>query len=427
MKTKIKRLPKAQVELRVEIDADTFEKFLEKALFVLSKDLEVPGFRKGQVPKEIALREIGKNNLLQKAAELAIREKYLEAVLEYKLEVISQPKVEILKLAPKNPFCFRAIFTTLPEISLPDWRKLSSQIVRKKISVKDSEVEEALTWLQKSRPKFKELEREAKKGDFVEIEFSSPQIEGRRMQKDAFLLGKGHLIKGFEEKLVGMKKGEEKTFSLFFPKKHFQKKLAGKKVDFKVKMVKVSKVEFPEINDQFAREVGNFENLARLRQSIKEGIKMEKELAESQRVREEILKIIEKNCEFEIPEILIETEKQRMLKDLKTRVLRELNLSFKDYLEQIKKSEKEILDSFETVALEKVKRFLILREIAKRENIEVSDEEVREEMNKILEKYPSIERAKQDIDLERLKDYTKEKIRTEKTLAKLESFTIPNS
>jgi len=422
MKAKLKKLPYSNVELEVEIGAEDFEIFFERAFLILSKDLEIPGFRKGKVPRNIAQSKIGQENILMEAAKLAIRESYLKIILEQKLEVISQPKVEILKLAPKNPFSFRATFSVLPKVELPDYKKIASKIKKNKISVTKSEVEETLTWLRKSRPRLKELEKPAKKGDFVEIEWSSPQIEKGKVQKDAFLLGKGHLIKGLEETIAGMKKGEQKSFSASFPKDHFQKEIAGKKVDFNIKMIRVSEAEFPELNDKFAQELGNFKNLKALVESVKEGLRMEKELAERQRVREEILRGIEKEVGFEVPDILIETEKQKMLADLRERVLSGLNVSFEDYLEKIKKSEKELLDSFSTEAQKRVKRFLILREISRREKILVSDNEVEEEMNKILGRYPSVERAKKDIDLKRLKGYTKETIRTEKTLRFLENL-----
>ncbi len=422
MEIKLKRLPKAEAELEIEIGPEMFEGFFETALSKLAKNLELPGFRKGKVPLEIALREIGEEKILMEAARLAVRESYLQAISEKKLEVISQPRIEILKLARKNPFRFRVLFAILPEIELPDYKKIASGVKRKKISVEDSEIKDTLTWLQKSRPTIKEIKRGARKDDFVEIEFSSPQIDNGIVQKDAFLLGKGHLIPGFEDKLKAMKKGEKKRFSLRVPQEHFRQEIAGKEIDFKVRMLKVSETELPEINDEFARSLGNFKNLEALKQSIKEGIRTEKELAESRRIREEILTKTEKECKFEIPEMLIEMEKQRMLETLKNETLKNLNLSFEEYLARIKKTKEELLISFQAEAQKRVKRFLTLREIAKKEKIEVLEEEITEGVSKILSQYPDMERAKKEIDPERLRSYTEEAIRNEKTLARLESF-----
>jgi len=422
MKSKIKRLPKSEVELEIEVEAEVFEKFFENTLSQLTKELKLPGFRKGKVSREIALEKIGLENVLMEAAKIAVRESYLQTLSENKLEAISQPKIEILKVAHKNPFCFRASFFVLPGIELPDYKKISSEVKKRDISVGESEVKETLSWLQKSRSTLKPLNRVSQKGDFVEIEFSCPQIEKGTPQKDNFVLGEGHALKDFEGQIENMKEGEQKKFSVTFPKDHPQKEIAGKTIDFDVKMLKVSEVQLSEINDQFAKDLGKFESLEKLKENIKEGIKMEKATEEGQRIREEILSEIEKALIFEVPEILIEAEKQRMLSTAKQTVPRDFKISFEEYLEKVKKSEKEILDSFEAEAKKRIKRSLVLREIAKNEKIAVSEEETKEEINKILTQYPDIDRTKKDIDLEGLKSYTEEIIRNEKVLTRLESF-----
>jgi len=214
--------------------------------------------------------------------------------------------------------------------------------------------------------------------------------------------------------------GQEKEFSVIFPKNHFRKDLTGKKVYFKVKMKSVKRVIFPEINNQFAKSLGRFENLTALKKSIKGGLKMEKEDQESQRVRQEILGKVVENSKMETPEILIETEKKRMLEDIKKLVANKFKISFPDYLTKIKKTEKELLDTFSLEAKRRVANFLVLREISKREKIEVSEGEIGAEINKFLRSYPSIEK---ELDPEKLKSYYKEAIRNEKTLQFLEKLS----
>jgi trigger factor len=217
-----------------------------------------------------------------------------------------------------------------------------------------------------------------------------------------------------------MTPGQEKFFSLKFPDDYFQKNLAGNLVDFKVKMISVQKMELPEINDDFAKSLGRFENLENLKKSIAEGIKMEKENYESQRIRGEILEKIAKETKVEIPEILIETEKKKMLENLKNLVSEKLKIEFKDYLEKIKKDEKKLFDSFSVEAENKIKYALILREISKREKIEVSDKEIKFSINEFLKNYP-IEKLK-ELDLDQLKSYYEEAIRNEKVLKMLENL-----
>jgi trigger factor len=422
MKVSIKKLPKSQIQLEIELAPQEFDEFLEKTTFELGKDLEIPGFRKGKVPQNIIEKEIGKEKILFEAAQNAIKETYVRAILENEIEAISQPEIKILKLAPGNPFLFQAIISVLPEITLPDYRGIASQTKRRKIVVSEREVEDALLWLQKSRAKFIEKNEPAQKGDFIEIEFSSPQIEQNAKKQDNFILGQGGFVPGFEENLVNMTVGQEKEFSVKFPEKHFKKELAGKKIHFKVKVKSVQKIILPKLDDEFAKNVGRFENLEALKNSIQEGLKMEKENRESQRLRQEILEKILRETKVEIPEILLENEKKRMLEDFKKTISERFKTSFEDYLKEVKKTEKEILETFSSSAERKIKYYLCLREIAKREKIEVSQEEIKFAINGFLKSYPSVEKAEKELDLEKLKSYYKEAIRNEKTLKFLEQL-----
>jgi len=451
MKTSVKKLPKSQIELKIEVSAEEFNQFIEKAAAELGKDLEIKGFRKGKVPKEIIEKEVGSEKILIEAADLTVEENYKKAILENKIEAILQPKIEIRKLAKGDSFIFLAKTAVLPEIKLPDYKKIASKIKRKKNIVEEKEITEALKWLQKSRAKFTLKNQAAEIGDFVEIEYcrSTPLSEPRPSRagslkpkeadyhetwKDAFILGEGHFLPGFEEKLIGMRAGpasapdgatagkEEKEFSLTIPEKHPLRKY-GREITLKVKMNSVQDVELPEIGDQLAKSLGKFENLAELKKNIKEGLNLEKERAESQRVKNEILEEINQASEYEVPEVLITREQEQMLENLKRNVPDSFKIPFVDYLKKIKKTEKEILDSFLPEARKKVKNFLVLREIGKREKIEVSENEIKEEVNKILKNYQNIETAQKNLDSEKLKDYTKEAIKNEKIFQLLEQFT----
>ena len=436
MKLSLQNLPDSKIKILIELSAQEFQEFIERAIEELSQDLVIEGFRKGKVPKEIAMHHLAKEQILERALQRAVEKSYLKVIFENKIEAISQPKIEITKtpqlipsLDPResflfvtSPFAFEAEVQILPSFDLPDYKKIASNVKRRKIEVEEKEVEDTLNWLQKSRAKRSQVLSPAQKGNFVEIEFSSPQIGTAQPQKDAFILGQGHLIPGFEENLEGMRPGEEKEFSLIFPTEHFQKDLAGKKIKFLVRMKSVQKIELPEINDDFAKELGRFENLQKLKESIREGIYKEKEIAESQRIRGEILdKIIEATF-MELPEILIEREKERMVAELRVGVEKKFQIPFRDYLQKIKKTETELKNSFSEPAKKRVKSYLLLKEIAKKENIEVTEEEIETEINKFLKYYPSKEKAERELDIEQLKVYNREMIKNEKTLARLESF-----
>ena len=402
MQHSIKKLTESKLEIKVEIPASDFDQFYDKTLAELGDNLEMPGFRKGKAPKEIVEKTIDQEEILTRTADTAIKESYSKIVSENNLEVLGNPEVEILKMALKNPFEFKIKVFIMPEIKLPDYKKIASEIKRGKVEVAEKEIEDALNWLQKSRAKFSLKEGLSQKGDWVEIEYSQ---EGLPLQKDAFVLGQGKLIPGFEDNLEGMKAGEEKEFELD------KKKL-------KTKMISVQKMELPEITDEFVKSLGKFENIAALKQSIEIGMKEEKEILETERIRKEILEKIAQKTEMEIPEILIAEQKKRHLETMKKQVSENLKMNFNQYLEKIKKAEKDILDSFKDISQKQVKESLVLREIENKENIEVSLEEVEKEVSNLLKSSP-----KEKVDLEGLKSYTKEVIKQEKTFQLLEGLS----
>ncbi len=308
-------------------------------------------------------------------------------------------------------------------ITLPEYKKISQGVKRKRIKVKESEVEQTLQEIRKSRPKLRQVLRPAKIGDFVEIEFwgVSPPLPRER---DAFLLGSGQLLPGFEEQIINLAPGQEKEFILCVPQSHYRKDLAGKEVKFRISLKQVQEVEFPELTDEFAKSLGKFESLADLKRSIKEGLSLEKELQESQRVREEILNLILKETKIEIPKELVERVKTRQLEELKEFVQNQFKIPFGNYLENIGKSEKELKNSLEESARKQIAFSIILSEIAKREGLTVSDQEVNDEIQKYLNKshFRTPKEVQEKIDLDQLKSYTREMLIQQKVLEMLENL-----
>jgi trigger factor len=421
MKVNSKKLPKSEVEISSEIPWEEFKPYVDKAYSILGENVAVKGFRKGNIPQDILEKEIGQDKILAQAADLAVKDKYPQAVYKENIEPISSPEVNIIKLAKGNPFEFKVKVSVLPDIVLPDYKMIASKVEKKQVSITDKDVEDALKWTQQSKAIFTTLGRGAKKDDFIEIEYQSPQLENNKIFEDKFIFGKANVAPGFEENLEEMKKDEQKEFNIVFPKEHNNKMLAGKNIAFKVKIKSVQKMELPELNDEFAKKLGKFEDLKALRNNIKENLGKEKELEQKQKTRNEILEKIAQDCKCEIPEILVENQKDNLLEDLKQKVDQGLKIPFTEYLTQIKKTEKEIKDSFKDPAEKRVKNFLALREIGKKEEIKISKEEIEEETNKTLKNYPDKEEVKK-IDIERLKDYTESAMYNEKVFKKLESF-----
>jgi trigger factor len=209
---------------------------------------------------------------------------------------------------------------------------------------------------------------------------------------------------------------------LKIPESHSSKTLAGKEVAFEIEMKNVQNAEFPELDDQFAKNLGKFETIDQIRKNIEQGLSEEKKLSEKQRLRNEILENIAQQSSLEIPEELINQEKARMLENLKNQVAQRFQMSFEEYLKEIRKTEKELLDSFQEEAEKRLRGILVLMAIGEKEGVKAEEEEIKQKTDQILKNYPNPEEAKKNIDPERLKEYTKEEIKNEKTLAELESF-----
>jgi len=420
MKTEIKKLKQSNIEINVGLDWQELELYFQKALKQISGQVKMEGFRPGKAPQNMVADKIGDSHILEEAAELAIQDKYHEIIHQENIEPISKPEVAILKLAKNNPFEFKVKVAVLPDIKLPDYKKIVSTIEKKIVQVDNSEVEETLKWIARSRAEFSDLARPCQKGDWLEIEYQSPKIEMNRRFEDAFLLGEGKFIPGFEDELYGLEPNNEKDLKITFPVEYFNKELAGQEVDFKAKIRAVKEMKLPELNDEFAQKIGRFKDIVELRANIKDGIQKEKDNGELQNWRNAALEKISQEMEAEIPESMAAMEKEKMLADIKKEVDEHLKISFDDYLKQVKKTSQELDAELAKQAEQRLKNFLILRAIGQKEGIEVAEEEITQAIDKFLTSYP--QEHQQEIDRERLREYYKERIEHEKVFQLLENF-----
>ncbi len=421
MKTEIKKLPQSQIEIEFELTAEEFGKYFDKALLALKEHVKIDGFRKGQVPLKMVEEKIKPEELLMEAGDLAVKATYPKFVEEQKLEPIGDPEVQIKKIAKGNEFLFTVTVSVLPEIKLPNYKEIASHIKGKEISVDEKEIQDTIDYLQKSRAKFTTENRPAQDKDFVEIEYSNEAINDNKTVKDRFILGQGGFLKDFEENVIGMKAGDQKEFTAKFPENMPRKDLAGKPALFKVKMLSVQKMELAEINDEFAKSLGAFDSLVALKENLKEGITLEKQESEKQRTRGEVLEKISMQITFDIPEKMVEFEKERLLEDLKVQVNNQFNMSFEKYLASVNKTEEEIKNTYKLEAEKRIKNFLVLREIGKAEHIEVTPEEIAKDLQKLMKNYTQ-DQLKQ-IDINQLTEYSKGAIFNEKIFQFLENLS----
>ena len=407
MKYEIKEATATKKKVEIEVSAEDFNNYYSQTLKKISAEAEIPGFRKGKVPEDMVESRVTKEGVLSEAAEIAIRESWAKFLAESKEEAISQPQVEVIKIAKDNPLIFTAEFEILPEIKLP---KLDSAKVEKSsVEVTDQEVEDAIKWIQQSRAKYSEKISGAEDGDLVEFTFSCLDIENDPEKKDRIVLGKGHYIEGLEDTLRGMKREEVREFETRYPQEN-----KDKKIKISVKVDSVKKVEIPEVNDEWVKGLGAFNTVEELKKDIKEGIKKDKEVAEIQRVREESIKKLIEKTEIEVPKTLIKREQDFMLNNIKERCLSELKINFEEYLKQVKKTEEEITKELEEIAKEKVKGFLVLHQIVKDEKIEVTEEEISQKIEEMLNQYPNKEEIKKTMDEVQVRLYIEDELKREK-------------
>lgn len=407
MKIKVQKLPQSLIELTIELSPEEFDNFLKRAEEKLFREITIPGFRVGKAPLDLLRREVGETRIYEEASKIAIEETYWQAIKEEKLEPISLPKIEIIKIARNNPFIYKVKFFNLPQVKIGQIEKI--KVKRKKIKIEEKDVEKVLNELRKSRRKEVAVERPAQKGDLLDIDLemflNNIPVEGGQGRNISYLLGESYYIPGLEEKLIGIKRGEIREFSLDYPEDFYDKKLAGKKVDFKIKVNAIYQIELPSLDDSFAQSVGRFKNLTELKDQLRKNLEEEQIAKEEERLEIEILeKLISISTFEEIPEILLEEEKEKMLSELEESLER-MNLKFEDYLTHLKKSKEDLKKDFIPQAERRVKTSLIIKKIIQENNFSIGEEELDRAINELLNYYRYDLEAQKNIRTEEYRNY----------------------
>ncbi len=422
----IKKLPKSQIEILLAVPAPELEKFLDMAAEELSKEIKIDGFRPGKAPRNIVEQKLGSEKVLAHGAEKAVRKSYVDSITKNKIEAIGEPKITITKIAPGNDLEFKVVVSVMPEITLGNHRKDVKNIKKeKRVGVSEKDVDSELNNLARSRAKLITVNRPARVGDRVEIDFEA-QIEGKTIEggvskNHPLTIGENYFIPGFEDKLIGMKEGEEKTFELPFPSDYHKKELAGKPATFKVRISLVQQKELPKIDDEFAKNLGKFENLEKLKANLKEGMEAEKEKKNQEKWRTEAIEEIVKSSQMEIPDILVNGELDKMMVEFEQNIA-QMGMAMETYLSNLKKSKEDLQKDWQEPAAKRVKAALVLREIAEAESITVESQEIEEEMNKVIAYYKNMGSLEKNIDMERLYNYTKGVLLNEKVFQLLENL-----
>lgn len=427
-------LPHSEIEIEISLSPDEFAPHLKTAAALISEKMKIEGFRPGKASYEAVKNKIGEHAVYEEAAEVAVRASYSKArealVQNGKLSgeqaAIGRPEVTITKLAPGNDFTYKIKMAVMPSVSLPDWRAIAHKSLadKKDQTVTDEEIEKAIRWLAESRMKLVAASRSAAHGDHVEVDFEirhdGVKIAEGDSRNHPLVIGQGKFMPGFEDALIGMRNGEQKSFTLAVPHDWREASVAGKSLDFAVTMKAVQERILPEITDEFAKGLGAFETLEALRANVRDGILAEKKERENQRIRGAIIAEIAQQSKMELPAVLVGAEIEKMLAELKAGIS-DLGMQWPDYLLHIKKTEEELRAGWQDEAKNRVRAALCLREIAREENIAPSEEEITARANQYLAQFKNANEAGKNIDPTELRDYATGIIKNEKVFALIES------
>ncbi len=413
-----KQLPQSQIELTITVPKESLTTHLHNAANRLSERGAVKGFRPGKVPYDIMVRHVGEMAILQEALEDIVKESFYEAVTAEKLSTIGMPKITMKKVAPGNDLEYTAIVALLPKVELPDLAKIS--ITKKTASVSDEQVNETLNALRGMHATEVVKSGPAESTDKLVIDMNilldNVPVEGGQAKDYQVYLSEPHYIPGFNEQVTGLKKGDEKKFSLAFPKDHYQKMLAGKNVDFQVTVKDVFERQLPELNDELAKKVGQ-KSAEELRVLIKNNLLQDAERRAVEQTEIDMLNtLIEKTTFGDIPEVIVDAERQKMFYELQ-RDLEKNGITIEQYLSDIKKKEEELFNDFKAQAEKRAKAALLSRQVATEQHIVVSDEELSKEIEMMKAIYKDNKEAQENLKKKEVHDTIATSLQNRKVIA----------
>jgi len=386
---KWEKLENNQGVLTVEVDADQVNLALDEAFKKVVKKVNVPGFRKGKVPRKMFENRFGVESLYQDALDILLPKAYGQAVREAGIEPVDRPEVDVEQMEVGQKLVFKATVTVKPEVKLGDYKGLS--VEEKDFTVGEEQVEEELKTLQARHAELVTVEEgPAAIGDSANIDFEGFQdgvaFEGGKAEDYALELGTGTFIAGFEEQVVGMAIGEEKEITVTFPEEYHSPNLAGKEAMFKVKLNSLKRKNLPELDDEFAKDVSEFDTLEEYKADLKAKLEEKAEAEKKNHVREQLVLKATENAEIEIPDVMVESELDQMVKEFEQRLqMQGMNLEL--YYQFSGTDESALRDQMRKDAVLRVRTALVLEAIANAENLETKEEDVDQELEQYAKMY----------------------------------------
>ena len=380
-KVEIKKQKENEVKLQIEVDKVKINSKLDKVYNDTSYKIKIPGFRKGRIPKNILNLHLGKDYFYDKTAEELIPECYLEAIKKIDIKPINQPEIKVIQTEEDKPLIFEATVQIMPELKLGSFDKISIQ--KEDIKVTASDVKNEIMRIQENQAKLNVVEnRKSKKNDFLVID-SEGYIEGKaiersKVEKQLVQLGK-ETASEFNDKLIGCSAGDEKEIKILVPRDVKDKKIAGKEIIYKVKVIEIKEKELPELNEDFVKTMGNYKTLDDFKKDIKDKLEKQAEMVNKNNYERKLLGEVTDICEVKVPKVLIEREMEYMIKSLEDD-LKSKDLSLEDYYKSIKTDEEKVKKEYRIVAEKRIKQELVLDKISQVENLQVTEKEVKDKI-----------------------------------------------
>ena len=420
MSLQVEKLEHNMAKLTVEVAAEDVEKALQAAYLKQRKQINIPGFRKGKVPRQMIEKMYGPEVFYDEAANNMIPDAYAKAYDESELDSVSQPKIEVVQMEKGKPFIFTAEVATKPEVTLGDYKglkvdKVSTRVTQKEV---DEEIEKER---ERNARTIEVTDRAVQDKDEVTLDFEGfvdgVAFEGGKGEDYPLTIGSGSFIPGFEEQLIGAEIDKEVEVNVTFPKEYHSEELAGKDATFKCTVHTIKAKELPELDDEFASEVSECETMDAYRAEVKKNIKERKERTGKEKKENQAVDQAIENAQMDIPEAMIEFQVRQMADDFARRIQQQ-GLTVEQYFQFTGMTAEKMMEEMRPQAEKSIKTRLVLEAIVKAENIEVSDERVEEELTKMAEAY--------QMEVEKLKEFMgeNEKKQIKEDLAVQEAITL---
>ena len=389
MSVQVENLEKNMAKLTIELPAEELEKAMQAAYMKEKNKISIPGFRKGKVPRQMIEKMYGPEIFFEDAANALISQSYPKAVDESGIEIVSRPDIDITQIEKGKAFIYTAEVAVKPEVTLGEYKGIT--VTKVDTAVTEDELQDAVAKEQESNARTVTVEdRAIEDGDTAVIDFEGfvdgTAFEGGKGENHSLVIGSHSFIDNFEEQLIGKNTGDELEVNVTFPEEYHAPELAGRPAVFKVKINEIKMEELPELDDEFAQDVSEFDTLEEYKEDVKKNL-AERKVADARRTQEDeaVQKIVE-NSQMEIPEAMVNTQAESMIDDFANRIAQQ-GLSLEQYAQFTGTTVEQMLDQMKPDALKRIQSGLVLEAIAVKEDIQVSEEDVEAEIGKMAEMY----------------------------------------